>query len=207
MTAARIHNSIWEWWNLELQLVLQNHWLDISTTIWAHVTHKTESPWPLHFKHSHWWKKAEPVQVRFTLRLRDQRSVWMQDGCKVYVDSYPASNGSCFMVTWTIFKNHILEVGLTKNRETKAPWMLTTVDLFYFNMLRTRMDKHSLKWHLVEGPNPYMASNRSCYMVTWTIFKNHLLEVGLTQNRETMALGTLTTIGLFYFIMCDDLHE
>ena len=49
-------------------------------------------------------EKVEPVQVRFTLRLRDQRSMWMQDGCKVYMDSYMALNGSCFMVTWTIFK-------------------------------------------------------------------------------------------------------
>jgi hypothetical protein len=22
-----------------------------------HFTHETESPWPLHFKHSHWWKR------------------------------------------------------------------------------------------------------------------------------------------------------
>jgi hypothetical protein len=58
-------------------------------------------------------KKAEPVQVRFTLRLRDQRSMCMQDGCKVYMDSYAASNGSCFMATRTTFKNHLLEVGLT----------------------------------------------------------------------------------------------
>ena len=42
---------------------------------------------------------------------------------------------------------------------------------------------------------------------TWTIFKNHLLEANLAQNWETMALGTLTTGGLFYFIMCEDLHE
>ena len=53
----------------------------------------------------------------------------------------------------------------------------------------------------------YMASNGSCSMVTWTIFKNHPLEVGLTQNREIMALRTLTTADLFYFIMCEDLHE
>ena len=33
--------------------------------------------------------------------------------CKAYMDSYMASNGSCFMVTWTIFKNHLLKVGLT----------------------------------------------------------------------------------------------
>jgi hypothetical protein len=63
----------------------------------------------------------------------------MQDGCKVYMDSYMASNGSCFMVTWTIFKNHLLEVGLTQNRETMKLRTLTTVDLFYFIM---RADMH-----------------------------------------------------------------
>ena len=55
---------------------------------------------------------AEPVQVHFILRSRDQWSMWMRDGCKVYVDSYMASNGSRFMVTWTILKNHLLDVGL-----------------------------------------------------------------------------------------------
>ena len=34
-----------------------------------------------------------------------------------------------------------------------------------------------------------------------------LLEVGLTQNQETMALQTLATGDLFYFIMCEGLHE
>jgi hypothetical protein len=77
-------------------------------------------------------EKAEPVQVRSTLRVRDQQSMSMQDGCKVYMDSYMASTGSCFMVTWTIFKNHLLEGGLIQNRDTMAFQMLTTVDLFYF---------------------------------------------------------------------------
>ena len=58
----------------------------------------------------------------------------MQDGSKVYMDSYMASNGSCFMVTWIIFKNHLLEVGLAQNWKTMALWMLTTVGLFYFIM-------------------------------------------------------------------------
>jgi hypothetical protein len=31
----------------------------------------------------------------------------------------------------------------------------------------------------------YMASNGSCSMITWTIFKNHLFEVGLPQNRKS----------------------
>ena len=59
----------------------------------------------------------------------------MQDGCKVHMDSYVASNGSCFMVTWIIFKTHLLEVGLTQIRETMALRMLVTVDLFYFIMV------------------------------------------------------------------------
>ena len=58
----------------------------------------------------------------------------MQDGCKVYMDSYLALNGSCSMVTWIVFKNHFLEVGLTQNLETIALQALTTVDLFYFIM-------------------------------------------------------------------------
>ena len=52
-----------------------------------------------------------------------------------------------------------------------------------------------------------MASNGLRSMVTWTIFKNHLVEVGVTQNQEAMALCTLAPIGLFYSIMCEDLHE
>ena len=75
-------------------------------------------------------EKAEPVQVRFTLHLRDQHNIWMQDGCKVYI----ASNKSCFMVIWTIFKNHLLEVGLTQNREIVALQTFTTINLFYFIM-------------------------------------------------------------------------
>ena len=63
----------------------------------------------------------------------------MQDGCKVYMESYTTSTGSHFMVTWTIFINHLLEVGPTQNRETMALRTLTTVDSFYFIM---REDPH-----------------------------------------------------------------
>ena len=44
-------------------------------------------------------------------------------------------------------------------------------------------------------------------MVTCTIFRNHLLKVGVTQNRETIALRMLTTVDLFYFIMHEDPHD
>ena len=44
-------------------------------------------------------------------------------------------------------------------------------------------------------------------MVNWTVFKNHLLEVDVTQNQETMALRMLTAVDLFNLIMCDEPHE
>jgi hypothetical protein len=53
----------------------------------------------------------------------------------------------------------------------------------------------------------YMASNESCFMVTWSIFKNHRLEVDRTQDREIMALRMFLTVGLFYIIMCEDMCE
>ena len=102
------------------------------THIEGHFTHETESPWPLHFEHSHWWKRWSWSKFAFTLRLRDQRSTWMQDGCKVYMGFYMASHGLCFMVTWIVFKNYLLEVGPTQNRDTMALRTLTTTDLFYF---------------------------------------------------------------------------
>ena len=53
-----------------------------------------------------------------------------------------------------------------------------------------------------DGCKVYMTSNGP-----FSIFKNHLLEVGLTQNWETMALQMLTTVDLFDFIMCEDPHK
>ena len=67
----------------------------------------------------------------------------MQDGCKVYMDSYMASNGSCFTITCTIFKNHLLEVGLTENRETMTLRTFTTVNSSYFIMCE---DPHEYKF-------------------------------------------------------------
>ena len=51
--------------------------------------------------------------------------------------------------------------------------------------------------------------------VAWNVFQAHLDYfqkpprggVGLPQAQETMAFRTLTTVGLFYFTMCEDPHE
>jgi hypothetical protein len=63
-----------------------------------------------------------------------------------------ASNRSCSMVTWTIFRNHLLEVGLTQNQKLASIRMLTTVDSFiYLSHVKTHMNRNALKYHLVEG--------------------------------------------------------
>ena len=67
----------------------------------------------------------------------------MQDGCKVYVDPYMASNGSCFMVTWTVFKYHLLEVGLTQLGDAGT---LNAQDrVYHLSCVRTCMNRNSLK--------------------------------------------------------------
>ena len=92
----------------------------------------------------------EAVQVRFTLRLKDQWSMWMQYGCNVNMESYMASNGSCFMVTWIVINNHLLEEGLTQNRETMHSEHSQPLIYSILSCVRTRMNKNSLKEHLVE---------------------------------------------------------
>ena len=86
-------------WEIEGHFTIQD-WEPVTTTLRALSLVET----------------AEPVQVRFTLCLRDHQSMWMHNGCKVYVDSYMASIGLCFMVTGIILKTRFLEVGLIENR-------------------------------------------------------------------------------------------
>jgi hypothetical protein len=56
---------------------------------------------------------------------------------------------------------------------------------------RVYMDSflHGIEWIMFHGH------------VDW-FFKNHLLEVGLTQNQEIVILRTLTTVGLFCCLSC-----
>jgi hypothetical protein len=105
------------------------HWGPLHTQHWGPVTIALQALSLV--------EKAELVQVHFTLCLTDQRSKWLQVGCKLVKSTWiPAwhQNGSCFMVTWTISKNHLLEVGLTQNQETIALRHLTVIDLFLFIM-------------------------------------------------------------------------
>jgi hypothetical protein len=98
-------------------------------------------------------EKAEPVQVRFTLCSSDQHSIRMQDGCKAYMDSYTASNISCFTVTCIVFKTHLLEVSLTQNRETTTLRTLTTIGLLCFIMCEDPHEHNFIEIAFGWGPS------------------------------------------------------
>ena len=70
--------------------------------------------------HSHWWIRRSRSKIA-------SHYAWETNGvceCKMDVKStwilYMPSNGSCFMVTWTNLKNHLLEASLTQNQQTMA---------------------------------------------------------------------------------------
>ena len=112
----------------------------------THFTHEIENPWPLHLKHSHWWKRRS--QLKFTSPY-----TWGTNGVcecmvdvQVYVNSYMASNGSCIIGHLDYFQKPPLggKHG-TKPRDHGTPnahnrW------LFYFN--------HRKKIIMCEDPLP-----------------------------------------------------
>ena len=86
----------------------------------------------------------------------------MEDGCKVYMESYVASNGSRFMVTWIIFEHHILQVCRTQILGDHVTWNLTNVELLYFLMCE------DLTWIEVRWNSIWLTAQShmtSCY--TW----------------------------------------
>ena len=121
-----------------IKLEVPGKFLGILARNKGHFTHETESPQPLHFKHSHWWERQSRSKFasHYTCGTNkvcdnkmDVKSTWVPTW-------HQMEHG--FMVTWIIFKNHLLEVGLTQNWETMALRTLTTVGIFYFTMCEDR---------------------------------------------------------------------
>ena len=68
----------------------------------------------------------------------------MQHGCKVYMDSYMAPNGSCFMATLIVFKNHPLG-GTPNTKPLGAHGTPNTHNSLTYSILscvRTRMNRN-----------------------------------------------------------------
>ena len=76
--------------------------LQLMTYVWnggfqakGHFTHKTESPWPVLFKHFHWWKRRS----RF-------KFAWGTDGvCECKLDVKSAWTPTC--IKWIMFHGHL----------------------------------------------------------------------------------------------------
>ena len=111
-------------------------------------------------------KKVEPVQARFTLRLRDQRRE-----CKVDVKS-----------TWIPIWHQMDHVsrsfesfskpplGGRRNTKLRRLWHFKISQLIFSHLwIGSRMNRNSLKKHLVEGPvtNDYTLHLRVHDHSTW----------------------------------------
>jgi hypothetical protein len=120
------------------------------------LTYKTKSTWPLHFKHSHWRKRRnQPKFATHNTWGTDRISECKMD-VKLYMDSCMTSNGSCFMITWTIFpKPHVGGRPNTKPWDHGTPNAHNRYFILYSSCVRTRMDRNSWKKHLVENPVTY----------------------------------------------------
>jgi uncharacterized alpha/beta hydrolase family protein len=92
-------------------------------------------------------------------------------------------------------RDHYISSTLIGGKGGAGPSSLhTMLDRLTEYVKSTWMPLHGIKWIMYHGHLDFF-------------FKNPFLEVGLTQNRETMALRTLTTVDIFYFIMREDPHE
>ena len=91
-------------------------------------------------------EKVKPVQVQFTLRLKDQWSMWMQDRCK-------SSHGFLHGTDWIIFHGHLdyfQKPPLGSRPNTKPGRLrhykrLQPVVYSILPCVRTCMNKNSLK--------------------------------------------------------------
>jgi hypothetical protein len=104
---------------------------------------------------SHVVLRFSPVNS-LRLRLRDQRSKWMQDGCKLYVNLYVAPNGSCFMVVcWTVFKNKPSFGGRpnTKWGDHGTPRSHSRWFMIYFSCVRIMHEKKFIEIACGWGPD------------------------------------------------------
>ena len=128
-------------------------------------------------------EKAEPVQVCFTLCLRDQRSMWMQDGCKVYMDGFRHG------IEWIMFHGHLEyfqepPLGSRPNTKPGRPWHSESSQPLVYSILsyvRTHMNKTFIEvtfgWepgHIwfhttLEGPWPHYMILEVCWDSLWTL--------------------------------------
>ena len=126
--------------------------LVLTGRVMGHFRHETESPWPLHFKLSHWWKrrsrsKFAPHYARGTNGVcackMDVKSKWIPTWHRMD------------HVSWSL---DYVQKPPRGGRPNTKPWdhgTPNTHNRWFISILscvRTRVNRNPLKWHLVEGP-------------------------------------------------------
>jgi hypothetical protein len=156
--------------------------------------------------------KVEPVQVRFTLRLRDQRSMRMQNGCK-------SLHGFLHGIKWIMLHGHLdcfqkSPLGGSPNTKWSQEIMVlrtfTTVDLFYFIACDTSR-KHCKKEpqsfsHCSSFDHPDMHSLNDCIFFFFCFAAANLIflcagNTPLERYFQDLSNGILKAIKFLEFML------
>ena len=183
-----------------------------TTVSWSpkdHFTHETENPWPLHFKHSHWWKRRSWSKIAL-------HYAWGTTGiceCKIL-------HGFQYNIKWIMFHGH-LDYFQKPPREgrpnTKPPGDHGTPNvhnpLLYSisSCMRTRMNRNSVKQHLTKGPVTYIWPHTAleglwphyttlevCWTLSFGLSQSHAHGFGLVGEVTLRACDFAQDYGLLY---------
>ena len=135
-------------WEVRVLIITRSRLL---AHVWSdpkgHFTHETESPVPLHFKHSHWWKR------RSWPKLASHYAGGTNGVCECKMNVKSA--WILYGIEWITFHGHLdyfQKPSLGRRPNTKHSQRLVSSIL---SCVRTRMNRDSSKRPLVEDPVTY----------------------------------------------------
>ena len=149
--------AVYNWfWARQIKLVILNTRSNLGVQLrseplhthllWGHFTHEIESPWPLHFKYSHWWKRRSRSKftlqcargtIRVSERTMDAKFTWMPTWHPI---------GSCFIFIGLFSKTAFGGRPNRKPGDHDNPLIHSIV-----SCVRPHSNRNSLKYHSIEG--------------------------------------------------------
>ena len=131
------------------------------------------APWPLHFKHSHGWKKAKPIQVHEEFASHYAWGTNRVSECKVVVKSTWFPHG----IKWITYHCHLdcsqkppLGGRLNTNQGTMALInLITQLNTIFYHVWEPRMNRNSLNSIWLKAQS-YITSH---YMISEVLHLKH----------------------------------
>ena len=82
--------------------IIEHTWLCLGTIVVGPLHIRDWSPWPLHFKHSHWWERRS--RSKFTSHY-----AWGTNGgvCECKMDGCEVLHGFLHGIEWIMFHGHL----------------------------------------------------------------------------------------------------